>query len=219
MSGIILSQPKSTRKSTTLNTMGKDSILLFSYGSNMSIKELMKYNNKLHNDKLHNKSNNKTDNQSVNFNVLDIGYLPNHKFYYLPLYTNCSNRTLKTAKATIIKNNNKSRVYGTITEVTPELYKLILKKEGVNKKYYKPVIKTVISRVTKKKYKVVTFVMTEKYETIAIKNSITRKLSDKIIPSILPSNKYRTLIVKAAKFYNFPKKYIDTYLNKTLTKQ
>lgn len=203
MSEIISSLKTNTTKT---NTISKEPILLFSYGSNMSIKELMKYNNKI-------------NNRSVNFNVLDIGYLPNHKFYYLPLYTNGSNPTLKTAKATIIKDNDKSKVYGTITEVTPELCKLILKKEGVNKKYYKPVIKTIISRLTKKKYKAVTFVMTEKYETIAIKNSVDRKLSDNKIPSMLPSNSYRTLIVEAAKFYNFPKKYIDTYLNKTLTKQ
>lgn len=189
-----------------MTTKNNTPILLFSYGSNMSTNELTKYARKI----------SKTPNK--HFNVLDIGYLPKHQFHYLPLYTKTSNPIIKTAKATVIKtpstSNQHTKVYGTITQVSFELYKTILKKEGVYKNYYKPVTKVITSLVTKKRYKATLFVMTDTYKNKAIEQCIHRTPNDGILPSILPSIRYENTLVNAAKDYNFPSKYINTYLKK-----
>lgn len=194
-----------------MTTKNKTPILLFSYGSNMSNNELTKYARKISN----------TTNE--HFNVLDIGYLPKHQFHYLPLYTKSSNRIIKTAKSTVINtpstfNPSTSvqppKVYGTITQVSPELYKIIVKKEGVHHNYYKPVTKVITSLVTKKRYKAIVFVMTDTYINKAKQRCINRTPNDGILPSILPSIRYENLIVNAAKDYNFPNTYINTYLKK-----
>lgn len=177
-------------------------ILIFSYGSNMCNNELSKYSKKII-----------TPDNRTHFTVLDVGYLPKHTFVYYPLYVKTNNPTLKTAKATIIKetsankstSNANAKVYGTITEVSPELYQLILTKEGIYKNYYKPVVKVITSLASKEKYKAITFVMTNKYKNKLPISSI----------SPYPSELYESMIVKAAVHYQFPKKYINTYL-KTL---
>lgn len=192
-----------------MTTKNKTPILLFSYGSNMSTKELTKHARKISNQ------------PNKHFNVLDIGYLPKHQFHYLPLYTKTSKPIIKTAKATVIKiptststSKPMSKVYGTITQVSLELYKTIVKKEGVHHNYYKPVTKVITSLVTKKKYKATLFVMTDTYVNKAKKQCIHRTPNDGILPSILPSIRYENTLVNVAKDYNFPNTYINTYLKK-----
>ena len=190
-----------------MTTKNNTPILLFSYGSNMSTNELTKHARKI----------SKTPNTPhKHFNVLDIGYLPKHQFHYLPLYTKSSKPIIKTAKATVIKtpSNQPSKVYGTITQVSLELYKTIVKKEGVHHNYYKPVTKVITSLVTKKKYKATLFVMTDNYVNKAKQQCIHRTPNDGILPSILPSIRYENTLVNAAKDYNFPNTYINTYLKK-----
>ena len=176
-------------------------ITIFSYGSNMSNKELLKYGKKLTNT-----------NPSQHFTNLDIGYLPNHTFAYLPLKTKTNNPTLRTAKATILKSTyhkqKNNKVYGTIAQVSKELYQLILKKEGVYKNYYTSITKTITSMISNEKYKAVVFVMTDHY--------IEKAITDKTTPPhlLLPSKHYENLIVKAAEAYNFPGNYINTYLKR-----
>lgn len=187
-------------------------ILLFSYGSNMSEKELNKYNKKVNDS-----TNQSNSTQTKHYQVLDVGYLSNHEFKYLPLYTKSKNPILKSAKATIIQlrpNPNTSKtpkVYGTIVQVSPKMYKLIVKKEGVNKKYYTPQTKIITSLISKTKYKTTVFVMTDKYKNKALE-IIKTQPSPASIPSQYPSKRYENLLVKAATKYNLPSHYINNYL-------
>ena len=174
----------------------KEDVFIFSYGSNMSNGELLKYNKKINNNK------------NILFEVIDIGCISNYEFKYMPLYTKSSNKKLKTAKATIIpaNNNKRSKVYGTITKVSSELFKALVKKEGVYKKYYKTQTKSITSCYTKNKYKCVMFVMTDQY--------LNRTPTLDIHPSVKPhpSKRYENLILEAALHYNFPNNYIKKYL-------
>jgi len=202
---------------TSKPTNSTPSITIFSYGSNMSNKELIKYSKKLTNT-----------NPYQHFTILDTGYLPNHTFAYLPLKTKTNNPTLRTAKATILKSTyhkqKNNKVYGTIAQVSKELYRLILKKEGVYKNYYTLKTKTITSLISKEKYKAVVFVMTDYYIKKAIDSETTTqniqttpnmKHQKYDTPSHLPSKQYENRIVKSAEAYKFPKNYINTYL-KTL---
>jgi hypothetical protein len=209
---------------TSKPTNSTPSITIFSYGSNMSNKELIKYSKKLTNT-----------NPYQHFTILDTGYLPNHTFAYLPLKTKTNNPTLRTAKATILKSTyhkqKNNKVYGTIAQVSKELYRLILKKEGVYKNYYTLKTKTITSLISKEKYKAVVFVMTDYYIKKAIASETTTqniqtttqniqttpnmKHQKYDTPSHLPSKQYENRIVKSAEAYKFPKNYINTYL-KTL---
>jgi len=187
---------------TSKPTNSTPSITIFSYGSNT--------------------------NPYQHFTILDTGYLPNHTFAYLPLKTKTNNPTLRTAKATILKSTyhkqKNNKVYGTIAQVSKELYRLILKKEGVYKNYYTLKTKTITSLISKEKYKAVVFVMTDYYIKKAIASETTTqniqttpnmKHQKYDTPSHLPSKQYENRIVKSAEAYKFPKNYINTYL-KTL---
>ena len=166
--------------------------IIFSYGSNMCEKELIKYKNRLKTPKGH------------HFNLLDIGVLPNYKFAYKNICEKTNNPKIKSAKATIIPTKNR-KVYGTIIELSDELFKLILKKEGVYKNYYQMETLNIQSLISNKTYNATVFIM-NKDNYIPTTSACNLKITK------LPSVAYETKIVNAAKFYNFPHSYINKYL-------
>ena len=170
--------------------------IIFSYGSNMCEKELIKYKNRLKTPK------------AQHFNLLDIGVLPNYKFAYKNICQTPNHTRIKSAKATIIPTNNR-KVYGTIVELSDELFKLIVKKEGVYKNIYRMETLNIQSLISDKTYSATVFIMNkENYipTTSASASACNLKISK------LPSVAYETKIVNAAKFYNFPHSYINKYL-------
>lgn len=111
---------------------------LFSYGSNMSRRELYKYG-------LHNTC------------VVGTGYAPNHVFQYRHI----KGRKL-SAKATIAACERK-RVYGTITKVNVTSsadLKRLHQKEGVFKGIYKFVRMQIVCSQTNKRVSCMTYIMT-----------------------------------------------------------
>jgi len=157
----------------------RDKHIIFSYGSNMSEKELNKYKNKLKNP------------NKIHFELLDVCVLKNHKFSY----ENTCYPKVKKIKATVVPTKNR-KVYGTAVEVSDELFNLILKKEGVLRNVYRVEIHPIHSLFSNKKYKAKVFVMNE-----------TASPS-----SGYPSMAYEKTIVNAAKYHNFPSRYINKYL-------
>ena len=182
-------------KTTKTNTSTFPHII-FSYGSNMCEKELMKYKNQLKSTK------------TQHFNLLDIGILPNYKFAYKNICEKTNNPKIKSAKATIIPTKNR-KVYGTIIELSDDLFKLIVKKEGVYKNYYQTETLNIESLISNKTYNATVFIM-NKDNYISASASSPASCNLKI--SNLPSVAYETKIVNAAKFYNFPYSYINKYL-------
>ena len=200
-----------------MNDDTKLSHIIFSYGSNMLNKELNKYcadiNTKStrHNDPTRHKQEN-------HYEVLDIGILSKYKFAYrnmcIPANHLNSIPIVTTAKATIIPDN-RAKVYGTITRVSPELFNLIVTKEGVrdSPKYshYKMKTLKVRSATQNKTYTATTFIMTNPVTTTRTQtptNICHYKLSKQ------PTIEYRKKIVDAAKWYRFPIQYINDYLIK-----
>lgn len=163
--------------------------IIFCYGSNMSSLELMKYNNKLKNNKI------------KQYELLDFGILNNYKFAYKNICLTAKYPKIKTAKATIIPDK-KSCVYGTIVKMTDEMFELIIKKEGVYNNYYK-----------KQQFKIKSLICDNVYDaTVFIMNPSISSSNCKLNISTLPSKNYENKIVKASIFYNFPLNYIKKYL-------
>jgi hypothetical protein len=165
--------------------------IIFSYGSNMCEKELTKYNNKL------------TTPDKIHFNLLDIGILRNYKFVYKNICEKTMYAKIKSAKATITPSKNK-KVYGTVIEMSDELFKIIVKKEGLHKNIYRIETHSIQSLVSDKTYKSNVFIMNEELSPPINKCKSTISKN--------PSIAYETKIVNAAKFYNFPSNYINKYL-------
>lgn len=193
--------------------------IIFSYGSNMLDKELNKYCADIkppstsHNHPIHH-------HQENHYEVLDIGILSKYKFAYrnmcIPANHLNSIPMVTTAKATIIPDNG-AKVYGTITRVSPELFNLIVTKEGVRdspkKSHYKMKTLKVRSATQNKTYTATTFIMINpvtptKTHTRTHTNICHYKLYKQ------PTIEYRKKIVNAAKWYKFPTQYINDYLIK-----
>tara|TARA_B100000925_G_scaffold17905_3_gene12420 strand:- start:2704 stop:3249 length:546 start_codon:yes stop_codon:yes gene_type:complete len=159
-------------------------------------------------------------NKENHYEVLDIGILSKYKFAYrnmcIPTDHLNSIPMVTTAKATIIPDNS-AKVYGTITRVSPELFNLIVTKEGVRdshkKSHYKMKTLKVRSATQNKTYTATTFIMINpvtptKTHTHTPTNICHYKLSKQ------PTVEYRKKIVNAAKWYRFPAQYINDYLIK-----
>ena len=191
-----------------MNDNTKLSHIIFSYGSNMLNKELNKYCAHIPESTHHNQEN--------HYEILDIGILSKYKFAYknMCIPTNHSNSIpiVTTAKATIIPDN-RAKVYGIIARVSPELFNLIITKEGVRdspkKSYYKMKTLHVRSATQNKTYTATTFIMINPVTTTTTHtNNCHYKLSKQ------PTVEYRKKIVDAAKWYKFPIQYINGYLIK-----
>ncbi len=183
-----------------MNDSSKLKHIIFSYGSNMLTRELIKYCN------LINKSNCTNTRHSDFYEVLDIGVLNNYKFAYKNLCVYPPYKIVKTAKANITPDKN-AKVYGTIARVSTELFKLIVKKEGIvtPRKYSHYKMKTVkVRAVTQNKsYNAITFVM---------RNPVTDLNTCKYKLYKNPTVVYEKKIVDAAKWYKLPTEYIEKYL-------
>lgn len=163
--------------------------IIFCYGSNMCEYEMLKYSNRL--------KNNKTN----HFELLDIGVLDNYKFVYRNICLPTSNPKIKSSKATIIPNK-KTCVYGTIVKLSNELFNLIVKKEGIHKNYYIMKMLKIKSLISNTTYDATVFIMNKNVSSNQCNLNISK----------YPSKKYENKIVKSAQFYNFPQTYINKYL-------
>lgn len=199
-----------------MNDNTKLSHIIFSYGSNMLNKELNKYCAHIPQSTHHNHST--PHNKENHYEVLDIGILSKYKFAYrnmcIPANHLNSIPMVTTAKATIIPDN-RAKVYGIITRVSPELFNLIVTKEGVRdspkNSHYKMKTLKVRSATQNKTYTATTFIMINPVTTTrtqAPTNICHYKLSKQ------PTVEYRKKIVDAAKWYRFPTQYINDYLIK-----
>ena len=199
-----------------MNDNTKLSHIIFSYGSNMLNKELNKYCAHIPQSTHHNNST--PHNKENHYEVLDIGILSKYKFAYrnmcIPANHLNSIPMVTTAKATIIPDN-RAKVYGIITRVSPELFNLIVTKEGVRdspkNSHYKMKTLKVRSATQNKTYTATTFIMINPVTTTrtqAPTNICHYKLSKQ------PTVEYRKKIVDAAKWYRFPTQYINDYLIK-----
>jgi len=163
--------------------------IIFCYGSNMSEYEMLKYNNRL------------KDNKSKHFELLDIGILDNYKFSYRNICLPTATPKIKSAKATIIPNK-KTKVYGSIVKLSNELFNIIVKKEGIHKNYYTLEVLKIRSFVSNKTYQASVFIMNSYISSTKCNLNISKN----------PSKRYENKIVNSARFYNFPETYINNYL-------
>ena len=121
---------------------------------------------------------------------IDTGILKNNIF----MYQGIKNHLNIKGKADICRRKG-SNVYGVIYKVDEDIMKKLDKKEGVHKGIYEREYCKI--KAKGQVYNCVTY----------------RMITDKISRRMEPSVKYKTIIITAAVYHNFPKKYLSRLKN------